>query len=279
MREQATVQGEAVAKLATDAVSPYDLVAAALEASEQKARLTVASMVVRGVLSGALLGAATLLAATTWAQGLPRIVGAMIFPAGFCILVLLGLELATGNFALLPAGWYAGRVGSGALARNWWWVYLGNLVGGVSFAVLAVASVTGWWSHDAGAVGEELRKIALSKTVAYAEAGWRGWMTALTKAVLANWLVTVGTMLGFSSRSTAGKIVAMWLPIMTFFGLGYEHSIVNMFVIPAGILAGAPIDLGTWWVWNQVPATLGNILGGGLCTGIALAWSYGRRTR
>jgi|UniRef100_A0A7C2BE34 formate/nitrite transporter len=278
MREQATVQGEAVARLATDAVSPYDLVAAALEASEQKARLAVAPMVVRGALSGALLAAATLLAVTAWAQGLPRIVGAMIFPVGFCVLVLLGLELATGNFALLPAGWYVGRVDAGAVGRNWWWVYLGNLVGGAGFAVLAVASLTGWWSHDAGAVGEQLRQLALSKTVAYAEAEWRGWLTAFTKAVLANWLVTIGTMLGFSSRSTVGKVVAMWLPIMTFFGLGYEHSVVNMFVIPAGMLAGAPLSLGTWWVWNQVPATLGNIVGGGLFTGIALAWSYSRRS-
>lgn len=277
MREPTMAQREAGPGAAGDAVNPYDLTAAAIEVSEQKARLAVAPMVIRGALSGALLGAATLLAATTWAQGLPRIVGALIFPVGFCILVLLGLELATGNFALLPAGWYVGRVESGALVRNWWWVYLGNLVGAVSFAVLAVASLTGWWSHDAGAVGEELQKVALSKTVAYADVGWRGWMTALTKAVLANWLVTVGTMLGFSSRSTVGKIAAMWLPIMTFFGLGYEHSIVNMFVIPAGMLLGAPIGLGTWWVWNQIPATLGNIAGGAVLTGLILAWSYGRR--
>lgn len=67
-----------MARLATDAVSPYDLVAA-LEASEQKTRLAVASMVVRGALSGALLAAATLLAVTAWAQGVLRIVGAMIF--------------------------------------------------------------------------------------------------------------------------------------------------------------------------------------------------------
>ncbi len=274
MREQATLHREAALG---DAVSPYELVSAALEASERKAQLAVTPMVVRGALSGALLAAATLLAVTAWAQGLPRIVGALIFPVGFCMLVLLGLELATGNFALLPAGWYAGRLDAAAVGRNWWWVYLGNLVGGTAFAVLAVAALTGWWSHDSGVVGEQLRQLALSKTVAYVEEGWRGWMTVVTKAVLANWLVTVGTMLAFSSRSTVGKIAAMWLPIMTFFGLGYEHSIVNMFVIPAGMLAGAPIGLGTWWMWNQVPATLGNIVGGGLFTGLVLAWSYGRR--
>lgn len=278
MRDQRALRFEAAAaEKIGDAVSPVELVAAAVEASERKARLTVAPMILRGALSGALLGAATLLAVTAWAQGLPRLVGALVFPVGFCMLVLLGLELATGNFALLPAGWYAGRVSLGAVARNWWWVYVGNLLGGIGFAVLAVASLTGWWSHGAGAVGEQLRQVAVSKTIAYAEEGWRGWMTVLTKAVLANWLVTVGTMLSYSSRSTVGKVVAMWLPILTFFGLAYEHSIVNMFVIPAGILAGAPIGFSAWWLWNQVPATLGNIVGGALLTGLALTWSYGRR--
>ncbi len=260
-----------------DTLTPYELTAAVVEAAERKASLEVAPMVVRGALSAALLGAATLLAVTTWAQGLPRIVGAVLFPVGFCTMALLGLELATGNFALLPAGWYAGRVTAGRLLRNWWWVYLGNLVGGVGFAVLAVAALTGWWDHDAGPVGEQLRQLALAKSAAYAELGWRGWLTALTKGVLANWLVTTGAVFAFASRSTVGKVVAIWLPIMTFFGLGYEHSIVNMFVLPAGILAGAPITVGMWWEWNQVPATLGNIIGGAVFTGLALAWTYGRK--
>ncbi len=234
-------------------------------------------MVARGILCSAILGAATLLALTVWAQELPRIVGAILFPVGFCMLVLLGLELATGNFALLPAGWYAGRVTPKQIARSWWWVYLGNLIGGVLFAWLAVASLTGWWAHDAGTVGEQIRKLASAKTIAYAELGWQGWLTALTKGILANWLVTIGAFLAFVSRSVVGKVVAMWLPIMTFFGLGYEHSIVNMFVIPAGMFCGANIRIEMWWLWNQIPSTLGNIVGGAFCTGLAIAWFYGQR--
>ncbi len=276
MREAVLKEAEALP--AGDALTPYELTAAVVEAGERKASLGVSPMVARGALSAAFLGAATLLAVTVWTQGLPRVAGALVFPAGFCIMALLGLELATGNFALLPAGCYARRVTLSQLARNWWWVYLGNLVGGVGFAVLAVAALTGWYDHDAGAVGEQLRQLALAKTVAYADLGWRGWLTALTKGVLANWLVTVGAVLGFASRSTVGKVVGMWLPISTFFALGYEHSVVNMFVMPAGILAGAPITVDTWWLWNQVPATLGNIIGGAFLTGLPLAWSYARKS-
>jgi formate/nitrite transporter FocA (FNT family) len=89
-------------------------------------------------------------------------------------------------------------------------------------------------------------------------------------------VVTVGTVLAFASRSTVGKITAMWLPIMIFFAHGYEHSVVNMFVIPAGILLGASVGLGDWWLWNQIPVTLGNILGGALFTGVSLWYTFGR---
>jgi formate transporter len=64
--------------------------------------------------------------------------------------------------------------------------------------------------------------------------------------------------------------VAMWLPIMTFFAHAYEHSIVNMFLIPTGMLFGAPVSLSQWWIWNQIPVTLGNLLSGALLTGLAL---------
>jgi formate/nitrite transporter FocA (FNT family) len=87
-------------------------------------------------------------------------------------------------------------------------------------------------------------------------------------------MVTLGVMLALASRSTMGKIAAMWLPIVTFFALGFEHSIVNMFVIPAGKLFGAPISLSEWWLWNQLPVTLGNLASGALLTGLALYFTY-----
>jgi formate transporter len=77
-----------------------------------------------------------------------------------------------------------------------------------------------------------------------------------------------------TSRSTMGKIVAAWLPIFTFFALGYEHSIVNMFVIPAGMLLGAKVTIADWWIWNQIPVTIGNFVGGALFTGLALYLTY-----
>jgi formate/nitrite transporter FocA (FNT family) len=96
------------------------------------------------------------------------------------------------------------------------------------------------------------------------------------KAVLCNWMVTMGVVLAMTSTSTAGKILAMWLPIKTFFAQGFEHSVVNMFVIPAGMFLGADVSITQWWAWNQIPVTLGNIVGGGLLTGLALYFTYGK---
>src|SRR3989442_7682034 len=68
----------------------------------------------------------------------------------------------------------------------------------------------------------------------------------------------------------------MWLPILTFFAQGFEHWVVNMFVIPAGMLLGARVSLGDWWMWNQIPVTLGNIAGGMLFTGLALHLTHAK---
>jgi formate transporter len=253
-----------------DYVNPSELIAEALRAARRKAELGVGDMLLRGALAGAFLGFATSLVFVVQTQGVPPIVGALLFPVGFVILVLLGLELATGNFALLPPAVAAGEVTLGRLLRNWGWVYLGNLVGSTGYALLFYLAITNCGTNNGGPLGDLLRAAAQKKTLGYMAAGGAGWATALVKAVLCNWMVTVGTLLAMVSRSTTGKIAAMWLPILTFFAQGFEHSIVNMFVIPAGMLLHAPVSFGNWWLWNQIPVTLGNILSGSLFTGLAL---------
>ena len=260
-----------------DCVTPHDAIKEAGALAVRKASLTTAQLLLRGALAGGILAYATSLALGITAQGLPPIVAAICFPAGFVILVLLGLELATGNFALLPIGWLAGEVRASEIARNWTWVYLGNLLGSIAYAALFVLAITAFGTSNGAALGDQVRRVAQAKTLAYQTLGPAGWGTAFVKALLCNWMVTLGAVLALISRSTLGKIAAMWLPITMFFAQGYEHSIVNMFVIPAGILLGAPVHVSTWWLWNQVPVTLGNIAGGVCFTGVALYLAYPRR--
>lgn len=260
-----------------DYVAPPELIAEMLRAAKRKSLLSVSDMLLRGALAGAFLGFATSLVFVVQTQGVPPIVGALLFPVGFVILVLLGLELATGNFAILPPAVASGDITIGRLLRNWFWVYVGNLAGSVGYALLFYLAITNCGANNGGPVADLLRAAAQKKTVAYMAAGGAGWATALVKAVLCNWMVTVGALLAMVSKSTIGKVVAMWLPILTFFAQGFEHSIVNMFVIPAGMFLHAPVSMSTWWLWNQIPVTLGNILSGSLFTGLALYSTFGSK--
>lgn len=262
-----------------DYVSPHELMPAGLSAAEKKASLSAPDLLIRSFLAGAILSYATSLAFVVTAQGLPPIVGAILFPVGFVMLVLLGLELATGNFAWLPAGMAAGRVSFGKMLRNWALVYGGNLLGSLFYALLFYLAVTNANTGGSGALGELFKAAAQKKTLAYMALGAEGWETAFIKGVLCNWMVTLGVVLALASRSTVGKIVAMWLPILTFFAQGFEHSIVNMFVIPTGMLFGAPVSIRQWWLWNQLPVTAGNIVSGVLLTGLALYFTFKPKKR
>lgn len=243
----------------------------------KKATMSRRGMLLSGFLSGALLAYATAFAfkvSDGFAPGAAALVAGAVFPVGFAMIVLLELELVTGNFAVLPVAVARGKASCGEMLRSWAWTFLGNLVGGLFFGLLLVVALTEFFQQPAGALGERISAVAQSKTLAYEHFGALGWLTAFVKGVLCNWMVATGTVLGLCSRSTSGKIAAIWLPIMTFFALALEHSVVNMFVIPTAMMLGADISLGQWWTWNQIPVTLGNILGGAVFTGLLLHYIH-----
>ncbi len=253
-------------------VKPDAVVATMVEAGVKKARLSIPDLMVRGFLSGALLGFATTLAFTGAIQTRVGVVGALIFPVGFVMIVLLGLELVTGNFALLPLALRGGEIGMGELLSNWVWVFLANLIGSAFYAWLFTLTLT-----PDSEMARQLMTVAEAKTLGYAKLGSHGIVVAFIKGILCNWMVTLGVVMGLTSQSTGGKVLAMWLPILTFFAQGFEHSVVNMFAIPGGMLVGAHVSVGDWWLWNQLPVTLGNIVGGAVFTGLALHATYRKR--
>ncbi len=123
-----------------DYVQPTDLLNDVTKTAARKVSLSIRDLLIRSFLAGGLLAYATSLVFIVLAQNVAPIVGAILFPVGFVIQVLLGLELATGNFALLPMGWAAGEVSFFGMLRNLGWVYLGNLSGSLFYAVLFILS-------------------------------------------------------------------------------------------------------------------------------------------
>jgi formate/nitrite transporter len=257
-----------------DYIKPGEVIENMIKSGTTKAALSIKDLLIRGVLSGALLGFATSLAISgTLQTGVP-LVGALIFPVGFVIIVLLGLELVTGSFALVPLARLEGKISTGTLWSNLAWVFLGNLLGSLFYALLLYMSLTMSGAVRPDAIAAKIISIAEAKTLGYAKFGAAGAATVFIKALLCNWMVTMGVVMAMTSSSTVGKIVAAWLPILIFFGQGFEHSVVNMFVIPTGMFLGAKVSLADWWLWNQIPVTLGNFVGGYLFTGLALYFTF-----
>jgi formate/nitrite transporter len=261
-----------------DYVKPADLVNTMVETGSRKLALPVFDLLIRGMLSGAILGVATSLAFTgAFSTGQP-LVGAIIFPVGLIMIVLLGLELVTGSFALVPLPWLNGRASSGAIITNWGWVFLGNLIGSIAYGVLIAIALTDMGAIEPAGVAARLIAAAEAKTTGYAAYGFAGFVTVFVKGILCNWMVCLAVVLAMSTTSTIGKIACAWMPVFVFFAQGFEHSVVNMFIVPTGMMMGAKVSIADWWLWNQIPVTLGNLVGGFCFTGFALYVTYRPRS-
>lgn len=253
-----------------DYIKPAQLVEDVANTGAYKSTLAIKDILIKGTLSGAFLGFATTLAFTAAIETKLSIVGAFVFPVGFVLILLLGLELVTGNFAMLPLARIRGLTSNKNVGYNFFWAFLGNLLGSLLYGGLFYISATKLGHITEGAMIEKIINAAEGKTLAYKSLGGDGIIIAVTKAILCNWMVTLGAFMSFVSSSTIGKIAAMWLPVFIFFAHGFEHAVVNMFLIPTAIFMGADITLGDWWLWNQIPVTIGNFIGGFIFTALAL---------
>jgi len=199
-------------------------------------------------------------------------VGSLLFPFGFASIVLFGMELVTGNFALLPMATWAGKCSWSSTFRNWVWVWIGNFIGTLVVAIIMGISLTSG-SLDAAAenVGPPIWDLVAQKIVAlnqinvvkkYEALGSMGFFLAFLRGVVANWLVCLGVTMALVSKSVPGKILACWLPITAFQSLGMEHIVVNQFLHTAGPILGSGVPFYKVIFWNFLPVTLGNIVGG-----------------
>lgn len=258
-----------------DNISPKEIASNMIAVAITKSTLKTKDLLIRGAQAGALLSIAVTLAYLVTIQTKLSIVGAFFFPVGFIIVIILGMDLATGNFCLLPVAWFEKKISGSAVMKNLFWVYMGNLLGSLLFAFLfwcASSEIKGLASDLS--IEKLLVKAAEKKTLGYAAQGFHGVISAFVKGMICNWMVCLGVLMAMSSKSTFGKIIASGIPIFIFFALGYEHAVVNMFVIPAGMIFGAKVTFANWWLNNQLIVTLGNFIGGLLFTGMAIYYTH-----
>ncbi len=253
-----------------DYVKPIDVASAMVNAGRTKLALPATDLIIRGGLAGGILAAATSLAITGMVQTGQPLVGALVFPVGLILIVLLGLDLVTGAFGLLPLPWIENDADTKTMLANWGWVFLGNLIGSVVYGGLLAIALTNFGATTPAGVAAKIVAIAEAKTTGYAVLGFAGLVTVFVKAILCNWMVCLAIVAAMTTSSTIGKIACAYMPVFIFFAQGFEHSVVNMFIIPTGMLMGAKVTVADWWLWNQIPVTLGNLVGGFVFTGLAL---------
>ncbi|WP_148715979.1 formate/nitrite transporter family protein [Chitinolyticbacter meiyuanensis] len=216
-----------------------------------------------GLLALVVAGGMTGLASSD--PGLVKLVFGAVFPLGFIAVVLTGVDLFTSNCATQTVAAWRREIGGADMARVLGVSYAGNFVGAL------LAALCFGWLTGILVPGEPWTAYLLK--LAQGKLSHPFWMTFM-KGVLANLLVCLAAWQGYSARDTLGRMVAIWLPVMAFVALGLEHSIANMFFIPAAMLAGLDVSWGQFIWANLVPATLGNLVGGAVVFGLAYAVLY-----
>jgi formate/nitrite transporter len=253
-------------------LAPSEFVTKMIDAGEAKIFMSTRDTVVRAYMAGALLSLAAAFAVMVTVQTGYPIIGAMLFPVGFCMLYLLGFDLLTGVFVLCPLALIDKRPGVtlGGVLRNWGLVFVGNFGGAFTVALMMAVVYTFGFSSPPDKVGQVIAGIGEGRTVGYAAHGWAGMLTLFIRGVLCNWMVSTGVVGAMISTNVTGKVLAMWMPIMLFFAMTFEHSIVNMFLFPSGLLMGGKYTIMDYLLWNEIPTVVGNLVGGLAFTGLTL---------
>lgn len=258
-----------------DAYSPDDIARKVESMGVRKAHADTLTLLVLAMMAGAFIALGSLfftvvITDSTLGFGPTRLLGGLSFSLGLILVVVGGAELFTGN-NLLTMAWASGQISTHSVLRNWFYSYLGNVIGAVLTVVLVV--LAGIADINGGAVGATAVKIAVNKAnLTLCEAFLRG--------MLCNALVCLAVWLAMGGRSVIDKIMAIFLPVAAFVAIGFEHSIANWFFLPFGLILD---DHGVVSVFgcmtNIIMSTAGNIVGGAVQVGAVYWVAYLRNSR
>jgi formate/nitrite transporter len=264
------------------AIKPSEIVSQAGDVGKYKAGLSVPNIFVRGFMGGMFIavGATFATICSTGLEaplgpGFKAMISGAVFPVGLIAIVLTGMSLFTSDTMTIPVAVFQGKTTWNKVGRAWLWVYAGNFAGSLFWAYLMFwGPFRKYGTAELSVFGQSAVAIAQAKVLPYIAAGGAGIGAAFAKAIACNILVNLAILLGLSAENTTGKILGMWFPIMAFVACGFEHSVANMYFVPAGILLGAGVTWPQFLIWNLLPVTLGNIVGGMVFVGVAYSYCF-----
>ena len=259
-------------------LEPTEFVTKMVDAGESKVYMSTKDTLIRAFMAGAILALAAMFAITVAVKTGSPLLGAVLFPVGFIMLYLMKFDLLTGVFTLVPLALLDKRPGVtvNQVFRNWGLVFLGNLGGALTVAFMMSFILTYGFNTDGGAIAAKVSSVGESRTLGYQQYGLMGWLTIFIRGMLCNWMVSMGVVGALISTSASSKMLAMWMPIMLFFYMGFEHSIVNMFLFPFSMIMGGDFTVYDYLLWNELPTVLGNLVGGFVFVGLPLYYTHVR---
>jgi len=257
-------------------LEPTEFVTKMVDSGESKVYMSTKDTLIRAFMAGAILALAAIFAITVAVKSGSPLLGAILFPVGFIMLYLMKFDLLTGVFTLVPLALIDKRPGVtfGQVMRNWGLVFIGNFAGALTVAFMMSFILTYGYSVDGGAIAQKVGHIGEARTLGYKSHGIDGWITIFIRGMLCNWMVSMGVVGAMISTSASGKMMAMWMPVMLFFFMGFEHSIVNMFLFPFSMIMGGGFTVTDYFIWNEIPTALGNLVGGFVLVGLPLYFTH-----
>ena len=268
-------------------LNPPEIAQRFIEVGMKKSKLPIYKLLLLGIMGGAFIAFASegsnAAIHTIESVGIAKALAGALFSTGLMLVVITGAELFTGSTLLVVSA--AQKLSSWkGMLKNWFFVYIGNFIGAMLIVLLVFWS--GQFDFSNGLLGAFTIKVAAHKT-------GLPFLEAFTMGILCNWLVCLAIWMGFSTRDITGKLLTIFFPIWLFITSGFEHSIANMYYIPAGILAKmnpewaagalklgvskealATLDWNTFIINNLFPVTLGNIIGGSFFVGFLFWLSF-----
>ena len=241
-------------------LSPLEVSKAISSIGEKKARESIFEMFIFGILAGIYIAfganvATSVLSGGTLDAGLARFLAGSVFSLGLMLVLILGSELFTGNI-LMTIGFIYQKYSFVRVLRNWLVVYFGNLLGAVIIAWLVFSSGLLFRQGNVTSIGASALSIAEGKMQL-------GFVEALCRGILCNMLVCVAVIMCIASKTITGKIFGIYFPIMAFIASGYEHSVANMYFLPAALMIKGEFISNFFSIFNNlIPVTIGNIIGG-----------------
>lgn len=248
---------------------PDEIATKAVSAGIKKANLSIFKMILLGMFAGAFIALAGV-GATFGNVYAGKLAGALIFPAGLAMVVVAGSELFTGN-CLMVTALLSREIGPLRLLKNWLFVFIGNFIGALLVALIVTSSGV-------------LDPISDSVVATASAKVSMGFPVAMLRGVLCNFLVCIAVWMAFGAKTVGGKIAAVFFPVFLFVLCGFEHSIANMYYVPAGLFmnwfngtATTGLSVQSFLVENLLPVTIGNIIGGAVLVGGGYYLAYLRK--